>query len=112
MTQKLQPESEHTPLPWVLFESNGIISITDGKKRTKTGAREIIKWTGFDGSDYPEHVEANARLIGRAVNSYPGLREALMESADIGEGSGTLNSLPHIAKIARKALATGEAGGG
>jgi hypothetical protein len=37
------------------------------------------------------------------------LRAALELIADIGEGSTTANSLPHIARLARKALAVGNA---
>jgi hypothetical protein len=35
------------------------------------------------------------------------LRSALNTIADIAEGSGTVNSLPHIAKLARAALTKG-----
>jgi hypothetical protein len=44
-----------------------------------------------------------------AFNCHDELISALTMIADIGEGSGTANSLPHIAKIARAALAKARA---
>lgn len=47
-------------------------------------------------------AEVDARLIAAA----PSMEDALISIAEIAEGSGTANSLPHIAKIARAALSS------
>lgn len=50
------------------------------------------------------HVRRQAQLEKAA----PGMLKALEQIADIAEGSRTVNSLPHIAKIARAAAAEAE----
>jgi len=56
-------EPKFTPGPWKLFNRNGIISIYKNNK-------EVIKWTGFDSSDYQEDVLANAHLIAAAPDLF------------------------------------------
>jgi hypothetical protein len=58
--------SKFTPGPWTLFNKNGIISIYKNKK-------EVIKWTGFDSSDYPKDALANATLIAAAPDLFSAL---------------------------------------
>ena len=59
----------HTPVLWELFHKSGVISIYKGKK-------EVIKWTGFDASDYPKDALGNAKFIVQAANSHEALLEA------------------------------------
>lgn len=69
--------SGHTPLPWKLFNRNGVIAIKSAEKQSHN---EIVFWTGFDASHYPEAAAANAALIVTAVNSHAALlaeRDAL-----------------------------------
>lgn len=50
--------------------------------------------------------ERPATFLRRLIDNHIAMEKALGMIADIGEGSTTANSLPHIAKIARAALAT------
>jgi len=63
-------KAQATPVPWDLFNKNGFISIYKNNK-------EVIKWTGFDSSDYPKNALANAEFIVRACNSHESLLAAL-----------------------------------
>jgi hypothetical protein len=47
-----------TPGPWKPFVMNGVRAVMKDD-------RELIKWTGFDASDYPEAAAKNARHIAR-----------------------------------------------
>jgi hypothetical protein len=68
-------QRSHTPGPWRPFIGNGnTIAVMRGKRSTK----EVIKWTGFDGSDFPQHAVANAVLIAAAP-----MMLAALESAEI-----------------------------
>lgn len=63
-----------TPGPWRAFIGDGnTIAIMKGKSSTK----EVIKWTGFDGSDFPQHARANARLIAAAPTLLAALKLCL-----------------------------------
>lgn len=53
----------HTPGPWRAFISNGVIAVVTGRRRSHKGPKEVIKWTGFEGSDFPQHAIANSFLI-------------------------------------------------
>jgi len=50
-----------------------------------------------------DEIERLRAFYNEAVRTIERLRATLGTLADIGEGSKTLNSLPHIAKIARAA---------
>ena len=63
-----------------------------------------------------DEIEPTWRAMIAALPASPSFdrnaADALRTIADIAEGSGTLNSLPNIAKIARSALAVSRAGHG
>lgn len=94
-----------TPTPWTsrLYDGSYRVSIfgADGVEVAATSWHSSIRAT------YPLKPEslANIAFIVRAVNSHEAREKALQLIADIAEGSGTANSLPNIAKIARAALA-------
>lgn len=105
--------SERTPTPWVYrqskFDDWGWIRgpAADGERHGDLAA--VAK--GGDDTPFDEHrrngtdpYAANATFIVKAVNSHEALMKALEEIAAIAEGSRTVNSLPHIAKIARGAI--------
>lgn len=56
--------------PWRLFSLNGVVAVMHG-------AKEVVKWTGFDGSDYPKRAEDNARFIAHARTDIPRILTAL-----------------------------------
>ena len=80
-------EAQFTPGPWKLYNKNGIISIYANNK-------EVIKWTGFDSSDYPEDAIANARLISQAPTMYQKLADTV-EFLDryMTDGTGDIGEL-------------------
>lgn len=57
-----------------------------------------------DASGLAHAVLHDLRIAGYVIVKADRMREALTMIATIGEGSTTANSLPHIAKIARRAL--------
>lgn len=87
--------TKRTPGPWELFNKNGIISIYKKNK-------EVIKWTGFDSSDYPESATANAKFILLADHHFDALVEALEAACarcrDCG-GSGTAYTMEDETEI-------------
>ena len=60
--------NKHTKGPWRLFNEEGIVSVL------APSGKEVVKWTGFDASDYPKAAVANACLIAAAPD--------LLEAAD------------------------------
>ena len=55
-------------------------------------------------ADPDDDIAILARQLGRAQEEAEKMRKALVEVSGIAAGSGTVNSLPHIARIARAAL--------
>ena len=91
--------SDHTPTPWSLrdhwlMSPAGPVPIASGYQ----------DWVTAPGGSRYEEWKSNAALIVRAINSHEAREKALELIADIAEGSQTVNSLPHIAKIARDTL--------
>ncbi len=62
-------KQKHTPVPWTLFSSNGVIEVQE-----EGSPVPVVNWHGFDDSSRPadEH-EANAEFIVRAVNNHDDL---------------------------------------
>jgi hypothetical protein len=73
-------QGRHTPGPWRVFNQNGFLAIVKGRK-------EVVSWKGFDSSDFPEDVEANAALIASAPDLLAGFRA---ERALLGEALAVL----------------------
>jgi hypothetical protein len=92
----------HTPGPWRAFISNGVIAVVTGGRHSHKGPREVIKWTGFDGSDFPEHAIANSFLIAAAPKMLHMLRVALADMELCGRGKTT------TAKQLRETIAEAE----
>lgn len=82
----------YTPGPWELFNKSGVISIYKNNK-------EVIKWTGFDSSDYPEDALHNAYLIAAAPDLFAALMN-LMEwvRLDMVEMQREGHAVSHLAK--------------
>lgn len=68
--------TEHTPTPWRVFDMNGTIAIMAGKLERHN---EVIHWSGFDASHFPDDVAANAAFIVKAVNNHDKLVQALQD---------------------------------
>jgi len=91
----------HTPGPWKPFVNNSVVAVMKGGSR-----KEVIKWTGFDGSDFPNDVEANARLIAAAPDLLAALK---LVDYDVrhhlrNDDIGTALIRPHAVKAVRDAL--------
>lgn len=82
--------SPHTSGPWRVSKFNSMYVVAEN-------GMQLARCSGSPGGE----GEANARLIAAA----PDMLEALRMIADIGEASQSINSLAHIAKIARATLA-------
>ena len=67
-----EKQAQHSPIPWKVFADGKTIAIFRGDS-----VKEIIGWTGFDSSDFPEQNLANAQLIVQAVNSHEVAREMM-----------------------------------
>lgn len=89
MTDKLNPAAARvlcdemetlaekaTKGPWKLFSLNGVIGVV------AAAMKEVIKWTGFDGSDFPRQREANATFIARCREAVPALISHVRSLAD------------------------------
>lgn len=101
--------ADHTPTPWCIPDGEDNESLVCQQIDGRCGI--IIFGTADKFRSWQRRIEyaeqnANAAFIVKAVNSHDALVEALRTIADIAEGSGTVNSLPNIAKIARAALET------
>lgn len=97
----------YTPGPWRLFNKNRTVAVMAGD-----GPRnEVVSWTGFDASDFPKQVVANARLIAAAPELYETLRAAV-ETIDIptdpNDGSAHPEWLAPVWQRCRAALAKAE----
>jgi hypothetical protein len=66
------------PGTWRLFNKGGVISVYAKNK-------EVIKWTGFDSSDYPKDALANARFIVLADHHFDALKTALKSIVDLNK---------------------------
>jgi hypothetical protein len=66
----MSAETKFTPGPWKLFSRNGIIAVMRGR-------REVIKWTGFDASDFPDQAGWNAALAAAGPDLYAALLTSL-----------------------------------
>ena len=65
--------SSHTPGPWAVYNEQSVLAVI------KVGtAKEVIHWAGFDSSDFPRELEANARLIAQSPDMYELLEKILM----------------------------------
>lgn len=96
--------SKHTPTPWALFSSNGTIAIKN--PRSQKSYNEIVFWTGFDASHYPEQAEANAAFIVKAVNSHDTMMTALQKIADTDQYPDHADTAAELREIARSALSS------
>jgi hypothetical protein len=99
--------SEHTPTPWKLFHSNGTIAIKN--PRSRSSHNEIVFWTGFDASHYPDLALANARFIVNAVNAHDALLAALQKIVDTDQHPDHEDTAAELREIARNAI-TGAVG--
>ena len=79
--------AEHTKVPWCVCASRPV------------GTNK----------HYPDELLADhAAFICKTVNHHEAFIKGLELIADIAEGSATVNSLPHIAKITRQLLSDAE----
>lgn len=68
----------HTPGPWFLLESDGVLQISDSEKHGNKAA--IVHWAGFDAGDKTKKAKrANARLIAAAPDLLDALEAMLRE---------------------------------
>lgn len=101
MSQRARP-MKHTPGPWTPFIENNVVAVMKGRK-------EVIKWTGFGASDFPDDVEANARLVAAAPDMLAALKSVdhWFSVWTVGAGEG-FDYLPEIQAAIAKA--TGKEG--
>jgi hypothetical protein len=55
--------------PWRVFHQSGVLSVMAGET-----TREVVHWSGFDSSHFPNQAVANAHLISQAPALYDALR--------------------------------------
>ena len=55
---------QHTPGPWRVFDKPGTLAVMGPAKTDQHN--EVVHWSGFDSSHYPDQAKANARLIAAA----------------------------------------------
>lgn len=94
--------TQHTPAPWELFNKNGTIAIKN--PRSRKSHNEIVFWTGFDASHYPEKALANATHIVRCVNIHSALVAALQAIADTDQHPDHEDTAAELREIARNGL--------
>ena len=78
-------KAAHTPGPWRLFNSNGVLCVKSSDPDSKN---EVVHWSGFDGSHYPKATVANARLIAAAPDLLKALK-TLLRFCDAGSSQET-----------------------
>ncbi len=71
-------ENKHTPGPWDVFESPGLVSVMKANCND-----EVVHWAGFDSSHFPEQNLANAHLIAAAPELLMAL-ESIIDGFDSG----------------------------